>query len=59
MNLIIKSTKINVVNEPTTVYQSKTDVDEQLHPVLIKLLEKAIQECNEGKFFLHKKVKQK
>ena len=41
------------------MYQSKTDIDEQLHPVLIKLLEKAIQECNEGKFFLHKKVKQK
>ena len=49
--------KINVINEPTTVYQLKTDLVEQLDPVLIKLLEKGIQDCNAEKFFTNEEVK--
>ncbi len=49
--------KSNVFNVPTTLYQSKQDIeDEQLHPILVQLLEKAIQESKDGKLIPHDEV---
>lgn len=46
------SKKKNLVNEPAEIYKvtSKNDsVQEELHPVLVALLEKSKQDAKEGK----------
>lgn len=60
------SKRKNIAKEPSEVYQtsSKTNVNsEELHPVLVKLLEKSIQDAKEGKGISHeemqKRIKQK
>ena len=53
------SKKKNILNEPSEVYQSTPKVEitsEELHPDLVKLLEKSIQEANEGKLIPHEEV---
>ncbi|MDY0090945.1 MAG: hypothetical protein RBR78_11350 [Flavobacteriaceae bacterium] len=53
------SKKKNIVNEPSETYEvtPKNDsVQEELHPVLVALLEKSIQEANEGKLIPHEEV---
>lgn len=49
---------INKVEEPTAEYNlaKKAVNEEELHPVLIKLLEKSIQEANEGKLIPHEEA---
>jgi hypothetical protein len=43
--------KNKMVNDPKTVYKTTSNINntEELHPVLVQLLEKTIQECDEGK----------
>ena len=56
-NLSMNSNKKNIAKEPSEVYQTIPDVNAQeLHPVLVKLLEKSIQEANEGKLIPHDEV---
>lgn len=51
------SKKKNGVNESSEVYETSTKATtEELHPVLVKLLEKATQEANEGKFISHEEA---
>ena len=53
------SKKKNILNEPSEVYQPTPKAElttEELHPVLVKLLEKSIQEANEGKLIPHEEV---
>jgi len=55
----MNSNKKNIAKEPSEVYQTVPDVDanaQELHPVLVKLLEKSIQEANEGKLIPHDEV---
>ena len=49
---------INKVEEPIAEYNvEKNSVnEEELHPVLVKLLEKSIQEANEGKLIPHEEA---
>jgi hypothetical protein len=49
---------INKVEEPIAEYNvEKNCVNEkELHPVLVKLLEKSIQEANEGKLIPHEEA---
>lgn len=49
---------INKVGEPVTDYNlgEKSVEQEELHPVLIKLLEKSIKEANEGKLISHEEA---
>ncbi len=46
------------VDEPTEIYEvsKKEVVSEELHPVLVQLLEKSIQQAREGKTFTHEEV---
>ncbi|MBK9224149.1 MAG: hypothetical protein IPO23_04935 [Flavobacterium sp.] len=53
----MNSNKKNIAKEPSEVYQTIPDVNAQeFHPVLVKLLEKSIQEANEGKLIPHDEV---
>ncbi|HRE76909.1 MAG TPA: hypothetical protein PLL09_03700 [Flavobacterium sp.] len=49
---------MNKVEEPITDYNLDTKVvqEEELHPILVKLLEKSIQEANEGKLIPHEEA---
>lgn len=54
-----KKDKKNKVEEPTENYQieSANEVQsEELHPILVALLEKSIKEADEGKTFTHEEV---
>ena len=51
--------EINKVEEPSEVYEAtpKNDlVSDDLHPVLVQLLEKSIQQANEGILISHEEV---
>ena len=50
--------KINEVNEPESVYETSPNLstEEELHPILIKLLEKAMQESEDGLGIPHEEV---
>ena len=53
------SKKKNILNEPSEVYKPTPKVEitsEELHPDLLKLLEKSIQEADEGKLIPHEEV---
>ena len=53
------SKKKNKIEEPTEAYEvtPKSEVSsEELHPVLVQLLEKSIKEIEEGKTFTHEEV---
>jgi hypothetical protein len=53
----MSSKKKNILNESSEVYEtSSKTITEELHPVLIKLLEKAAQEASEGKFISHEEA---
>ena len=53
-----KKKHINKVEEPITEYNVEKNAlqEEELHPVLVKLLEKSIQEANEGKLIPHEEA---
>lgn len=60
------SKRKNIAKEPSEVYQtsSKTNMNsEELHPVLVKLLEKSMDQANKGEFLstgeVMKKAKEK
>lgn len=60
------SKKKNTINEPSEVYETTPKVEttsEELHPVLVKLLEKSIQDAKDGKGISHeeamKRIKEK
>jgi ribosome-binding protein aMBF1 (putative translation factor) len=60
------SKKKNTINEPSEVYETTSKVEttsEELHPVLVKLLEKSIQDAKDGKGISHeeamKRIKEK
>jgi hypothetical protein len=53
------SKKKNKIEEPTEAYEvtPKSEVSsEELHPVLVQLLEKSIKEIEEGKTSTHEEV---
>lgn len=55
----MNSKKKNIVNDPAEVYEGTPTNDvnlEELHPVLVQLLEKSINEIKEGKTFTHEEV---
>jgi hypothetical protein len=55
----MNSKKKNIVEEPAAVYEVNPNSEvtsEELHPVLIQLLEKSIKEAEEGKTFSHEEV---
>jgi hypothetical protein len=49
---------INKVEEPITEYNVEKDIvqEEELHPVLVKLLEKSIKNHNEGNVISHEEA---
>lgn len=52
----------NIAKEPSEVYQtsSKTNVNsEELHPVLVKLLEKSMDQANKGELLSTEEVMKK
>lgn len=56
------SKRKNIAKEPSEVYQtsSKTNVNsEELHPVLVKLLEKSMGQANKGEFLSTEEVMKK
>lgn len=60
------SKKKNTINEPSEVYETTPKVEttsEELHPILVKLLEKSIQDSKDGKGISHeeamKRIKEK
>lgn len=56
------SKRKNTAKEPSEVYQtsSKTNVDsEELHPILVKLLEKSMDQANKGEFLSTEEVMKK
>ncbi len=57
-NLDHENKNINKVEEPIVEYkvEKNTFQEEELHPVLVKLLEKSIQEANEGKLIPHEEA---
>lgn len=58
----MNSKRKNIAKEPSEVYQtsSKTTVNsEELHPVLVKLLEKSIDQANKGEFLSTEEVMKK
>lgn len=66
INLSMTSKKKNTINEPSEVYETTPKVEttsEELHPVLVKLLEKSIQDAKDGKGISHeeamKRIKEK
>ena len=53
------SKKKNKIEEPIKAYEvtAKSEAtSEELHPVLVQLLEKSIKEIEEGKTFTHEEV---
>jgi hypothetical protein len=53
----MNSKKKNIAKEPSQVYETIPNVsNEDLDPVLLKLLEKAIQESKEGKVISHEEA---
>ena len=53
------SKKKHIIEEPSEVYQTTPKVEttsDELHPVLVKLLEKSIQDSKEGKGISHEKA---
>ncbi|WP_299519526.1 hypothetical protein, partial [uncultured Flavobacterium sp.] len=52
---------MNKVEEPITDYNLDTKVvqEEELHPILIKLLEKSIQDSKEGKGISHEEMQKR
>ena len=48
----------NKVEEPSEIYEvsKKEVISEELHPVLVQLLEKSMQQAKEGKTFTHEEV---
>jgi hypothetical protein len=53
------SKKKNKIEEPTEAYEVTPKIDaasEELHPVLVQLLEKSIKEIEEGKTSKHEEV---
>lgn len=49
--------KKNTAKEPSEVYETAVNSDTQeLHPVLVKLLEKSILQADAGKVFSHEEV---
>ena len=55
----MNSKKKNIFQEPSEVYEvtPKSDLtSEELHPILIQLLEKGIKEADEGKLIPHEEV---
>jgi len=53
----MNSKKKNIAKEPSQVYETIPNVsNEELDPVLLKLLEKAIQESKEGKVISHEEA---
>jgi hypothetical protein len=53
------SKKKNKIEEPTEAYEAtpkSESTSEELHPVLIQLLEKSIKEIEEGKTSTHEEV---
>ena len=53
------SKKKNKIEEPSEIYeatQNNEATSEELHPVLIQLLEKSIQDAKEGKGIPHEDV---
>jgi len=48
----------NKVEEPAEIYEvsKKEVISEELHPVLVQLLEKSMQQAKEGKTFTHEEV---
>ena len=47
------------VNEPETVYKSKTEIvneEEEMHPVLIELIEKSKKQHKQGLSFSHEEA---
>lgn len=56
------SKRKNIVNEPSEVYEtsSKNNADqEELHPDLVKLLEKSAQQAKEGKGISHEEMQKR
>jgi len=53
----MNSKKKNIAKEPSQVYETIPNVsNEELHPVLLKLIEKSIQESEEGKVISHEEA---
>ncbi len=55
----MNSKKKNIVEEPAEVYDVTPNnevTSDELHPVLVQLLEKSIKEIEEGKTFTHEEV---
>lgn len=53
------SKKKNRIEEPTEAYEvtpTNEVTSEELHPVLIQLIEKGLKEIEEGKTFAHEEV---
>ncbi|MFY7743173.1 MAG: hypothetical protein ACOVQR_11020 [Flavobacterium sp.] len=52
---------INKVEEPITDYNVEKNAvqEEELHPILIKLLEKSIQDSKEGKGISHEEMQKR
>ena len=48
------------VEEPSETYEltsKNEDIEQKLHPILVKLLEKSIKQADEGKLISHEEVK--
>jgi hypothetical protein len=53
----MNSKKKNIAKEPSQVYETIPNVsNEELDPVLLKLIEKSIQESKEGKVISHEEA---
>ena len=55
----MNSNKKNSAKEPAEAYEVTPKVDsneEELHPILVQLLDKSIKEANEGKFISHEEA---
>ena len=56
------SKKKNILNEPSEVYQPTPKVEltsEELHPDLVKLIEKSKQDAIDGKGISHEEMKKR
>ena len=55
--------KLNIVQEPAIEYKteekSSSEFSEELHPILVKLIEKSKKNHEEGNVFSHEEVKRK
>ena len=54
--------KKNNVNEPSEVYKTTSNTgstSQELHPILLKLLEKSLQDAKDGKGFTTEEVMQR